>query len=522
LQNTYNQEPHMANKAQLHVADEAFTNARATFDAMVNWLGGDDVPQTEADIERTICERGRELMRQLLEARFDLLHAHECTELARTGVPEDVEVRARNRQLETEFGRIRLWRNGWKKQGDARARFPLDEQLNLPRKLYSHPLRERVADEARTGAWDQAVSRIDRATGAHVPKRQAEQQTIAAAQDFEAFYEQRPQPANDTLSERALLCISSDSKGVAMRPEALRDATRKAAEAEEADAVRGDPMAPKKLRKHDKRMAVVTAVWQQEPHRRTAKQIIANLHSRPQHSTKPRTRARARKASKTRAPRPQNKRLSASVQNCQAEQIAAMFDEAERRDPEHRATAVALVDGEEHQLAEIQRQADQRKWNLTIVLDIIHAISYLWLAAFALCAKEQKECERMVVRLVTMLLTGAVCDVIGALHQTATRRGLDAKAREPVEKCVNYLRNNAWFMRYPEFLSQGFPIATGVIEGACRHLVQDRLGITGARWGLAGAEAILKLRAIHSSGDWDDYWRFHEKQEAQRNYAAAA
>lgn len=77
-------------------------------------------------------------------------------------------------------------------------------------------------------------------------------------------------------------------------------------------------------------------------------------------------------------------------------------------------------------------------------------------------------------------------------------------------------------MRYPEFLRLGFPIATGVIEGACRHLVQDRLGITGASWGLAGAEAVLKLRAIYSSGDWDDYWHFHELQESQRNYATAA
>jgi hypothetical protein len=75
---------------------------------------------------------------------------------------------------------------------------------------------------------------------------------------------------------------------------------------------------------------------------------------------------------------------------------------------------------------------------------------------------------------------------------------------------------------YPAFLAKGFPIATGVIEGACRHLIKDRLGITGARWGLQGAEAVLKLRALHSSGDWDDYWRFHEQQEARRNYDKAA
>ena len=507
----------MTSKAQLRVSDEPFAAARATFDRIVDWLRSDDVPQTEAGIERAISERGRELQRQLLEARCDVLHARECAELNRTGAPEGIEIRARKRHMETEFGRIRLWRNGWKNDGEARSRFPLDEQLNLPKELYSHPLRQRVADEARIGAWEQAVERIDRSTAAHVPKRQAEEQTIQAAQDLEAFYERHLLPANDTLSARALLCMSSDAKGVSMRPEALRDATRKAGEAERAEAVRGDPMAPKKLRKHDKRMAVVTAVWQQEPYQRSAKDILDNLNSRPQPSTK-----RRKKARKTRTPRPQNKRLSASVQKSQAQGIAEMFDEAERRDPEHQRVAVVLVDGEEHQLEEIRRQAQQRRWGLTIVIDLIHVLHYLWMAANALCNKQPKQTQKLVVHFVTKLLTGRVCDVIGALRQTATRRELSPDAHQTVEKCANYLYKNAWFLRYPEFLRQGFPIATGVIEGACRHLVQDRLGITGARWGLAGAEAILKLRAIHSNGDWDDYWQFHEQREAERNYTLAA
>ena len=163
----------MASKAQLHVPHDPFADARAMFLGMVNWLGGDAVPQTEADVEHAISERGRELLRQLLEARFDVLHARECSQLARTGAPQGIEVRARKRHLETLFGRTRLWRNGWKTCGEVRARFPLDQQLNLPKQLYSHPLRERVSDEARTGAWEQAVQRIDRSTGAHVPKRQA-------------------------------------------------------------------------------------------------------------------------------------------------------------------------------------------------------------------------------------------------------------------------------------------------------------------------------------------------------------
>jgi hypothetical protein len=91
-----------------------------------------------------------------------------------------------------------------------------------------------------------------------------------------------------------------------------------------------------------------------------------------------------------------------------------------------------------------------------------------------------------------------------------------------VDDCLRYLRNNARRLRDREFLDQGFPIATGVIEGACRHLVHDRMGIPGAKWGLSGAEAVLKRRAVKTNGDWEAYWRFHEQQEFQRHYAAKA
>jgi len=503
----------MPSKAQSRIADDPFGAARATFEEMVHWLGGDDVPVTAADIERSVVVRGRELLRRLLEARFDVLHLHERVELERVGAPEGVEVRARKRHLETELGRTRLWRYGFQEKRGKAARFPLDQQLNLPQKLYSHPLRQRVADEARTGAWEQAVERIDRSTGGHVPKRQAEEQTVLAAQDFEAFYEQRP--ANDSPSDAARLCMSTDSKGVPMRPEALRDATRKAAEAEKAQAGRGDPMAPKKLRRHDKRMAIVTAVWEQEPHPRTAKDIIDNL--RPGAAAK-----RRKKARKTRAPRPHHKRLYASVEKTQAAGIAEMFDEADRRDPERRRTAVVLADGEEHQQTAVFDEARKRNRNLTLVLDIIHVLSYLWAAGFALCRKNPLKTEAWVVRYLEKLLTCPVESVIADIQRSVAQRRLSPKQRKPVDKCIKYFTSNASFMRYPEFLAQGLPIATGVIEGACRHLIQDRLGITGARWGLAGAEAVLKLRAIHSSRDWNEYWRFHERQEAWRNHATAA
>ncbi|MBW1681722.1 MAG: hypothetical protein JRJ83_09820 [Deltaproteobacteria bacterium] len=98
-------------------------------------------------------------------------------------------------------------------------------------------------------------------------------------------------------------------------------------------------------------------------------------------------------------------------------------------------------------------------------------------------------------------------------HGSATRRGLCPEARKPVDTCARYPLNHSACLRYDRYLSQGLPIATGVIEGACRHLVKDRMDVTGA-------EAVLRLRALRSSNDFDEYRTFHEAKEHERNHRA--
>jgi len=114
--------------------------------------------------------------------------------------------------------------------------------------------------------------------------------------------------------------------------------------------------------------------------------------------------------------------------------------------------------------------------------------------------------------------SGEAKRVAGGIRRSATKRGLSKKTRAPADKCANYLANHAGYMRYDQYLGLGLPIASGVIEGICRHLINDRLDITGASWGLAGAEAILKIRALISSGDFNEYWTFHEESELNRNH----
>jgi len=218
-------------------------------------------------------------------------------------------------------------------------------------------------------------------------------------------------------------------------------------------------------------------------------------------------------------PRPQYKRVWASLQQSPAAVIATAFDEAQRRDPEHRCRWVVLVDGQIHQLDLIQAEIARRRLDVTLVLDVIHVLQYLWKAAWVFFTQGQPEAQDWVSHQLRRLLQGGGCVVAAEMRARATRQGMEPATRQPVDKCADYLQHNRAYLAYPQALAAGMPIATGVIEGACRYLIKDRLEFTGARWRLAGAEAVLRLRALVTSGDFDAYWQFHLRQEFQRNHA---
>jgi hypothetical protein len=147
---------------------------------------------------------------------------------------------------------------------------------------------------------------------------------------------------------------------------------------------------------------------------------------------------------------------------------------------------------------------------------VIHVLEYLWKGRLVLLSRGDPHAETWVHDKARAVLAGRATGVAGAIRRTATNRGLDKAARNGADVCSRYLTNKARYLDYPTALANGWPIATSVIEGACRHLVKDRLDLTGARWGLQGAEAVLKLRAIRCNGDWGTYWTYHLAQERRR------
>ena len=489
---------------------DSFEEAQKLFNQFPEFLRTQEaLEMNHSDMERELAKRGRELTRTLYQGWLDELSPGEAD-----GPVIDAEGKERTRQrtqargLATVFGSVTVKRTGHGAEGEP-SLHPLDGHLNLPEERYSLELCRRAAEEASKNSFDEAVETLAKYTGTRIPKRQVEEIVVRAAQDFDAFYESRRQePQAPRAEQGSVLVITTDGKGVVMHKDDLRPATRKAAERRRNKMVTRLSKGEKRNRK---RMATVAAVYTVAPYVRTPEQVYLAL-------------ARAEDGDGAedlpRRPRPEHKRVWASLVQEPAEVIEEAFREALDRDPDHEKSWVSVVDGNKHQLRILKDLAKKYYVQLTIIVDIMHVLDYLWKAGHALAVKSGSELEPWVLERLGWILEGRVSQVAAGMRRSATLRGLGKKQRAPVDACADYLLKYKNYLAYDQYLAAGFPIGSGVIEGACRHLVKDRLDLTGARWRLIGAEAILHLRALRSSHDFDEYWLFHEAREYDRNHRA--
>ena len=488
-------------RGELAVAD-GFASSREQFESLVGFLDGTDAAGLDhAGLEERIGRDGRELLRRLLDDHLALRAVREQrldSVVGDEGVTRGRVESGHTRALETVFGAVSVERLAYRAPGLANLH-PADSGLNLPVERHSHGLRKLAALESPRGSFDDAVDAIWRQTGQRLGKRQVEELAGLAAMDFEDFYEARSPPQTNTGD---LLVLSADGKGIVMRPDALR--TRAPARPRAGPAPK--PRLSGDDHQYRKRMAEIGAVYDATPAPRTAADILA--------CTAPEGYEPAP------GPVARNKWLCASVVTTPAAVIARTFEEADRRDPEHTRTWVALVDGAIHQIERIKLEARKREIKVTIIVDFIHVLEYLWNAAGALHPNDDQAAAQWVDRQATRVLEGHARKVAGTIRRQATNARLDTARRKPADVAANYLTNKAPYLDYPTALTHGWPIATGIVEGACRHLIKDRMDITGARWGLAGAEAILKLRAIKANDDFDEYWRYHLAQERHHVHEA--
>ena len=455
---------------------------------------------SHTELESTLTERCRELMRVLFQAQVDSRGPGPAARpVCGADEVERTEQRLHERGLSTVFGEVRIKRLGYGAAG-VDSLHPLDAQLNLPAGEYSLGVRRLAAQQAAQVSFEATVEALAQHTGKTMGKRQVEDLVQRAAVDFDGFYAQREPQAQQASS--SILALSADGKGVVMLPRDLREPTRKASQSQANKLAKRLSKGEKRNRK---RMATVAAVYTVAPYVRTPEQVVRTLA--PWHEPA--------------APRPpvEHKRVWASVQKYPEAVLEEAFREALRRDPKGQKNWVGLVDGNKTQLDLLKKLSRKHQVKLTVVLDVMHVSEYLWSASVAFHDEASPQREHWVGERLHNVLLGKAAQVAAGMRRSATLRDLSVAQRKPVDAAASYLLNHTQYMRYHEYLAAGLPIGTGVIEGACRHLVCDRMD-RAARWSLTGAEAVLRLRALRSSGDFTAYWDYHVAQEYQRNYVA--
>jgi hypothetical protein len=493
---------------------DPYATSRAAFDRLISTLASSPATHMSHDqLEAQLEALGRELLRQLLQDHLNQrARTEEAVLPAAAGQPPVVgpegqrrtwRERGHRRLLTCVFGPVQVTRIAHRGRGVVNVH-PADEALSLPAGRHSRGLSRLAVLEAVRGSFDLATAAIERRCGKVLGKRCLKELVAAAAVDIAAYYTAKvPAPCTREMA----LVLQADGKGVVMRPEALREATRKAA-AKSAAAGRRGRLAPGE-KPNRKRMATVACVFDAAPAPRRPHDIV--------HPTGGRSQDRPPRP----GPRAEQKWCTASLIRRPEQVIADAFAQAEARDPEHLREWVMLVDGARHQLDLIQAESARRSVRLHVLLDFVHVAEYCWTAAHAFHPVGSREAETWAADKLTAILAGAAERAAAEMTAQAAAERLPVPHRDAVTTCSRYLTGHLDQLHYDTALKNGWPIATGAVEGACRHLIADRLDITGARWGLPGAEAVLQLRALITNGDFDDYWTFHTAREHQRLYPSA-
>jgi hypothetical protein len=495
--------------------DGLFGPVRERLESMIGWArSGEALALEHGELEERTLTEGFEVMRLFTEAHMAVRTLREERRADVADADGDARVSAEAGQEHTRimvYGPVRTSRIAYKRHRKPNL-YPQDADLNWAAvHSFSAGVVRRVARASAIVPFGPAAAQVSAAGAITIGKRQAEELAVGAVADFEAFYAaRRPRPCPAGTG----LLITADGSAFSVRPEALRPATARAARARAA-AAGGWPDDPGELRKSRKRSAELVCVADIPPAPRTPGDIIAALFET---AASPAARADRDATAARHGPVAGGKTLFASARHPIAQVIAEGFAEAQRRDPGHARPWFAVVDGNNAQIDAIAACAARYQAKVPVLIDFIHVTQYLWKAAGTFFCPGDPAARDWVQAQAAKILTGNARDVQAGIRRRATSYGYSPKEREGADDCASYPENKKDYLDYPAFLASGWPVASGLIEGAARWLIKDRMEVTGARWSLDGAEAVLKLRALVGNGDFDDYFTFHLKQERQRNH----
>lgn len=455
-----------------------------------SWKEGTAVHTIEQGLWNGLLQLGHDLLEQLFKLAGD-------GDLGATiTLPNGAESRRlpalHQRRYVSIFGVFQLQRVVYgSREGQQLDFVPLDNRLQLPASDFSYVLQDWDQNLCVEEAFGQARSVVAKILGLKQSVDSLEHMNQQMAGDAPTFLLNRPLP--ETAGE--ILVTSADGKGVVMRRTA------------------DDPAPPAHRTKGDKasqkRMATVGTVYTVDRYVRTPEQVVAALFRDAPERSQDR-------------PRPQHKHVWASLAvdeepgSGMAQVFAWLAGEVVQRNPDLAKPMGYLSDGQESLW---EARAD---WlpasNSVDILDLLHVTPRLWQAAHVFHPEKSAAAEQFVRHHLLRVLQGKTAGVLRRFRELGRTQALSAAKQKTLRTVCAYLRKNQHRMRYDAYLAAGYPIASGAVEGACRHLVKDRMERAGMHWTVPGAQAMLNVRSVYCSDAWDEYQAYRIEREQQELY----
>jgi hypothetical protein len=404
------------------------------------------------------------------------------------------------RYYQSIFGEFKLERYRYgTREGQKIACIPLDERLALPESAYGFLLQEYGQLMAVEVPFKTTAMLLEKIFPINLPVDSLEKMNRTQAENVVEF---RSNKQVDIKEEESVLVTSADGKGVPIR--------------HQKDQARIEDHKRKKGPKPDrKRMAVVGAVYSVAPFIRTPEQIVEALFLDPEkisHKTAPKR------------PKLKNKQVIANLTrevngktlNATVTTFSWMMAQITERDPKRTKPCIALMDGQPSLWEELHRQFSEG--SMVEILDILHVTPRLWDVVNIFYPNDKSAQIIFMKERVLRVLKGETKLVISGFRQMATKQNMAKAKLKKLEKACHYLEKNLSRLKYDEYLKNGYPIASGVIEGACRHFVKDRMERAGMRWSINGAQAMLDVRSTYLNDDWDEFTAYRIEREMKKLY----
>jgi|LGVE01.1.fsa_nt_gb hypothetical protein len=460
--------------------EEKIASAQEVFDQILKSVSGElqnkEIHEVEEELFRTVMKLGHSLLGAFIEKKGS-------GKDSKTDIPYH---KLENWNYISIFGDLEISNAYFWEKGN-KGISPIKKDLNLPKQHFSYLLQKWTQMFCVDISHEKSRKNLKEIFGIDIWSGQMESINKSASKSTELFYQNRKQQEQ----KEPLLVVQVDGKGIVMR-ENLKKAKQ--------------GQRQKKGEKNGKKkMSTVTAVYGIEKNIRSANDIIRD-------ETEDKTRSVV-VLDKKKGVIPQNKVVRATLKG-KDQAFQNMAEEVALKDPEGEKDHIALMDGEKA----LANKTEEYLPGFTIILDLFHVMERLWSLSYFFHKEGSDEALLWVRKYLKMFLTGKVGYAIGGIRQSAVKKGITPTRIEAMEKHLRYFETKKQYMKYDEYLKKGYPIGSGVIEGTCRSLVNDRMELSGMHWSEKGAEAMLELRSIKINGFWNEYWEYHISEQKESIY----